>query len=204
MDEIWFEGKRFTKFGNYWRSARKFLHRAIWESHNGPIAKGDHVHHIDGDRENNDISNLECKSGREHLSDHHTGHTRRPDAAIKAGVEWRKTEEGKSFMSEMGRRNQEFMRKDREFVCECCAKQFIARDTGGNRFCSGACKAKHRRYSGVDKVECTCVQCGTLFKTEKFRPSLCCSKGCGRKMWLSTPEGKEHLENLASRKRSKK
>ena len=89
MDEIWFDGKRFTKFGNYWRRSRKFLHRAIWEKANGPIPKGCHVHHKDGDRENNDLGNLEIKDGRRHISDHQKGHARDPVWAYAPQKRWR-------------------------------------------------------------------------------------------------------------------
>ena len=58
MDEIIFNGVRYTRFGKYFRSARKFLHRAIWESANGPIPVGHHIHHLDGDPSNNVLGNL--------------------------------------------------------------------------------------------------------------------------------------------------
>lgn len=50
-----------------------YLHRRIWEQKNGPIPEGFHIHHIDGNKENNDISNLECISKGEHSRKTHTG-----------------------------------------------------------------------------------------------------------------------------------
>lgn len=46
-------------------------HRKIWEEANGPIPKdvfgrSYHIHHLDGDIENNDISNLLCLSAKDH------------------------------------------------------------------------------------------------------------------------------------------
>ena len=48
----------------------KTLHRLIWEKHNGGIPKGYQVHHIDGNKLNNDISNLQLLSAEEHTTFH--------------------------------------------------------------------------------------------------------------------------------------
>lgn len=203
MDEITYKLRRYTKFGNYYRSSRKFLHRAVWEDAHGPIPAGFHIHHKDGNRDNNSIENLEAVDGSDHLSAHHKGHTRRPDEAIAAQAIWRETAEGKSFLAEMGRRNHHYMRNDGQFVCQCCGKKFVAQITGGNRFCSAKCKAKQRRIDGTDLVPATCKVCEKEFMADRFRPQKTCSRSCGRKLWLSTTEGVAHLERLASAKRRK-
>lgn len=51
-------------------------YRKIWESFNGPIPKDDdgrsyEIHHIDGNRDNNDISNLLCISIKNHYDIHY-------------------------------------------------------------------------------------------------------------------------------------
>ena len=43
-----------------------YLHRYIWQKHNGEIPKGFDVHHKDGNKLNNDIDNLDCISRSEH------------------------------------------------------------------------------------------------------------------------------------------
>lgn len=50
-------------------------YRKIWEDANGPIPKDElgrsyEIHHIDGNRKNNDLSNLMCVSIREHYEIH--------------------------------------------------------------------------------------------------------------------------------------
>lgn len=45
---------------------RRLLHRVIWEEVNGAIPEGFDVHHIDRDRSNNQIINLEIMSHSEH------------------------------------------------------------------------------------------------------------------------------------------
>jgi len=50
-------------------------YRWLWEKHNGPIPKDENgisyqIHHIDGNHDNNDLSNLMCVSLDEHIKIH--------------------------------------------------------------------------------------------------------------------------------------
>jgi hypothetical protein len=52
------------------------IYRKIWEDHNGPIPRDEEgrtfeIHHIDGNRQNNDISNLACLSILDHYNIHY-------------------------------------------------------------------------------------------------------------------------------------
>lgn len=66
----WFNGKKFTLRNNgyYGRTTgdRGMMHRYVWQHYNGEIPEQHDVHHIDGDKTNNDISNLECLPKSEH------------------------------------------------------------------------------------------------------------------------------------------
>ncbi|WJJ56810.1 HNH homing endonuclease [Staphylococcus phage vB_SAP01] len=46
------------------------VHRLIYEYFIGNIPKGYHIHHIDGNKQNNCIDNLECVSPSEHTTHH--------------------------------------------------------------------------------------------------------------------------------------
>lgn len=50
----------------YVRIGQKYEHRIVWENYNGKIPKGYVVHHKDGNRQNNDINNLELLSKLDH------------------------------------------------------------------------------------------------------------------------------------------
>lgn len=57
----------FTRGENKGRS----LHRVIMEKHIGrKLGRNEHVHHIDGNKRNNDISNLELMSASNHAAHH--------------------------------------------------------------------------------------------------------------------------------------
>lgn len=67
------DGIKFYSSGNgYLKNTEKglWLHRYIWEKYNGPIPEGYVIHHKDHNKLNNDISNLEMISDREHRLEH--------------------------------------------------------------------------------------------------------------------------------------
>ncbi len=49
---------------------QRLAQRIVWEQENGPIPAQHEVHHIDGDKLNNDLSNLQCLSLSEHRRIH--------------------------------------------------------------------------------------------------------------------------------------
>lgn len=88
-------------------------YRKIWEDANGAIPKDElgrsyEIHHIDGNRENNDLNNLKCVSIEEHYQIHYQQKDYASCSLILAkmsfGTErffgWNHTEETKRKMSE--------------------------------------------------------------------------------------------------------
>jgi hypothetical protein len=46
-------------------------HRRVWIEHHGEIPKDHCIHHINGNKKDNRIENLECLSRKEHALRHH-------------------------------------------------------------------------------------------------------------------------------------
>lgn len=65
--EIKHDGRRYA---HYWDEAGRYRtfyrYRWVWMQHHGVIPEGCHIHHIDHDPANDDISNLVMLTGREH------------------------------------------------------------------------------------------------------------------------------------------
>ena len=69
------------KEGNH----HKLLHRLIFEKFHGSIPEGYIIHHVDGDKFNNCILNLELLSFREHMIHHDKGNDTKLVKLIKDG-----------------------------------------------------------------------------------------------------------------------
>lgn len=71
-----FNGVKYYMANNgyfYCRSKgiQRLMHRAVWEHYNGPITGTGHIHHIDSDRSNNKIENLELVDQSSHMKKHY-------------------------------------------------------------------------------------------------------------------------------------
>lgn len=191
---IWFDNLKFTrdeKTGYYLNSTiRKRLHRYIWEYHNGDIPKGHHIHHIDGDKNNNDIDNLKLVKaskhakihGKERFKNNKEWFAKFHPKGIKDAIEWHKSKEGKEWHKKQYQKTKHRLHEKKKFTCEYCSKEYIAEDTGKNRFCSNKCKSAWRRKSGIDDEERSCVVCGNTFKINKYSKTETCSGSCASKL----------------------
>lgn len=146
---------------NYFLSTKKVfgskritLHRYTWIKNKGDIPFGFHIHHVDGNTANNEISNLRCVSPREHIASHWS--KERSDFAkkniknvIKKASEWSRTKEGKRRRNEIGKNNAHFMldRPIKTLNCDLCGNEFNTRGNGQDRWCHKNCRQKALRWS---------------------------------------------------------
>lgn len=189
---IYFNGLKFTrddKTGYYLNSTiRKRLHRYVWEFHHGPMPKGYHIHHIDYNKSNNDISNLELMHGKRHVTLHGLERAKEQyekmvenldiNARPKA-IEWHKSQDGRAWHKEHYERTKEKLHKTERKQCEQCGDFFEGRPY--NKFCSNKCKAKWRRDNGLDDIEKVCEYCGKTFTSNKYAKKRFCSRSCAIK-----------------------
>ena len=166
--------------GHYFKSRGLLLHREIWKDSVGEIPDGFQIHHVDGDKHNNSVENLECLS----FVDHRKRHRGQCSDAQRASLEkirpltkeWHASAEGREWHRVHGI---EVMknRKPITHKCENCGNDF--EDISHHaRFCSNACKSAWRRRSGVDNVKKDCVICGTGFSSNKYSKITTCSYKC--------------------------
>ena len=161
------------------------MHRDVWSFHNGEIPKGHHIHHIDGDVTNNDISNLKLMEASKHLSmELKKRHQENPEwskefhaKGIEMAKEWHKSPEGREWHKQHGveayaKRTPVLM------VCQKCHKEYETTKMANSKFCSNNCKSASRKASGVDDVKRICVVCSTEFTANKYNTQTKCKRGC--------------------------
>jgi len=194
-----FNGRVYHKYESqpYYKSGRRSLHRDVWSFHHGPIPPKHHVHHLDGDRDHNDIANLACMLDTDHLTYH--GALPPSERKIAAGranqhkmMEWHSSPEGIEWHRQHA--HEVWARQTpASYTCQQCGKPFESMKHGARvRFCSNACKSAWRRASGVDLIEKPCGLCGTPFKSERHAKVRFCSKSCARKDFMAGIPPREH------------
>jgi hypothetical protein len=155
LQVISFDGKRYRKYGTYFtrgaNGTTEYLHRAVWQHHNGPIPAGVHIHHKDGNPDNNAIENLEAIDGREHVREHglvapHLKSQERLallDRIREASHESRRTEENRAKASAKARVYAASL--SIAIVCAECGTPAIAHN-GRAKYCSKRCCSRaHER-----------------------------------------------------------
>ena len=159
------------------------MHRYIWEQVNGSIPKGYDIHHIDHNKDNNDISNLELMPSIRHKQVHGLELTEEQrqfyrdnlnNNARPKAIEWHKTKEASKWHKEQYKVSLG-ARKPTIMVCEYCNKEYETLSNGANRFCSNKCKSAYRRESGVDNEKRKCIVCGNEFECNKYSKKQKCN-----------------------------
>lgn len=213
VDEIVFQGIKFRRYPDsdrrdlrmYYkpgitdrRDGVKDLHVEIWMAAHGDVPEGHHIHHIDEDSTNNDLENLECIPGPEHLSGHNKGAARLTSEKHLAHLaeirpltkKWHGSKEGRKWHVEHAKEGW----KDRQpelRVCAQCGEGFYTHDVGRpTRFCSNACKSAWRRDSGIDDEVRICVVCASVFEVNRYIKKDTCSRSCTAKLrWKNRKSG---------------
>lgn len=188
----WFNGYRFTRdddTGYYLNSTlRMRMHRYVWEFHNGKIPRGCEVHHIDGDKANNAIENLQLMTRSDHAKLHAKNLTDEQRSRLRANLaerampkarEWHASEKGKDWHREHYRVMSDALHVKEKYRCDNCGREFEANKRTGNHFCCNACKSAWRRNSGIDDEARVCPICGSKFRANKYSKTVTCGRHCG-------------------------
>lgn len=174
-----FNGEKYyrRKDGKYYVKARndgeRYLHRAVFAWHEGPIPKGLHIHHKDHDQTNNQYSNLEALSRYARRA----GQLKGLEAGRDKAIEWHKSEEGMGWHRKRGDAMTGVPKnKSVPCVCKYCQKEFLS--VRSSDFCSRNCKTAERYHSGIDHEERSCGECGGPFRANKYSSTSFCSRSC--------------------------
>ena len=205
-----FLGLRYYRCGGengYFRrsanAGEKILHRVVWIYYHGAIPDKFDVHHVDGNRANNQIENLRLLSRREH----HRLHNRNASPELMEyrkkhmeeirplASEWHRSPEGRAWhrLHAAKKKKQNYHK-----ICQHCGREFDA-VYEYTLFCSKACKAAARRASGVDGETRCCVICGEPFTVSRYSRAACCSRKCGAVLACRNRENRKRLLSDSSK-----
>jgi hypothetical protein len=160
MEHQFHYNKKFyqDKKTGYWISTTEPRIRAhvwVWKYHNGEIEKGLHIHHKDENKSNNDISNLECISVKNHLLKHDSDQRRKNNLKHIESIrpltkEWHASKEGLEWHKKHGHKT---WNERKLFIINClmCGSK-IETKTYHQKYCHQNCKAKHARRLLKSKI----------------------------------------------------
>lgn len=167
-----------------------YLHREKLRLHLGLTEeqmKGYDVHHIDGNKDNNDISNLKLITKEEHREIHNKrNENSKRHVCRKCGrTYWSSVSKSVNICDRcdsslaIGGSSMVTIKK----ICKYCGAEYETKGMNRNRskFCSNKCKSAYRRASKVDDIEKVCAYCGKKFKTNKYSGAIYCSGHCAVK-----------------------
>jgi hypothetical protein len=143
--------KRILALSNPYRRLNRngktvYLHRHVWEQAYGDIPNGWHIHHKDGNRENNSLANLELVSRQRHFGLHDE---REPKLCKRCGIRFHARKRQMFCTQLCGKLYRDHIRSQaRRAVlkkCKRCGKSF-----SGLRwdavFCSSKCQ-RNRKHT---------------------------------------------------------
>lgn len=162
MNKIEFNGIMYYKKTNgYYQCAitkkrdkqgiERYLHRAVWKFYKGDIPKGMQIHHIDENKDNNDISNLALLTAKEHMKHHNTSerltkwwHSEYGKKANKKGIKlaklWHASEDGYKWHSE--HQKESIKKMVIEELCKECGKVFTTFKDKRHQYICRKCRDK--------------------------------------------------------------
>lgn len=192
MKAIIIDGLRFVRDDKrgYHRNncTRKYLHRYLYEKEHGELPSNIHVHHIDHDRSNNDLSNLMAMSIEDHMAYHGNNMSdERLDASRRnmeqnarpAAIAWHQSEDGRAWHARHYEQTKGALHARRTYECKQCGREFESVREG---YCTNACKAAYRRASGIDNITLICPICDEVYETDKYRQAETCSRSCANRL----------------------
>jgi len=191
---IYVDGFRWCLSKDYYkRSVFISLHRHVWERKNGPIPDGHHIHHIDGNKKNNSIENLECLSE----SDHHKKHWKEnyEKMALHLAKNRRIYERSDAQRESFSKWSKKFWvdKEATEVECPICKKKSFCKMPTLFKKCRKCQKDTH--YAD-NQVERACKLCNIKFICYKYSHTFTCSQKCAVRSGWATKRQRNELASI--------
>ena len=129
--------------GFYFQHKASRLHRVVWQSERGPVPEGHHVHHVNGDRADNRLANLELMDGSDHVGLHAAERTPARVAAAQRALprliagNARLTAEQRAEAARLGWLT---TKRDHLVICQTCGCEVLTPVPSRTKFCGLNCR----------------------------------------------------------------
>ena len=193
-----FNGMKFRKLKNNKYKTDELLHRVFYQYYCGDIPKGNEIHHIDNNSENNDIENLICLTKAEHTRAHFETQTgrfaKREMTCEMCGQKFIARYHGNNrFCSDQCRQKARRIECREIRICAFCGKPFEIENYEKVTHCSVSCVQKDRRKNSYEEI--ICPVCGKKFTAMKHLHQKYCSKECAHKFLAAQGHVTRHCLN---------
>ncbi len=118
------------------------LHVDVWTFFNGKIPTGHEIHHVDGNKSNNEIENLQCMSKAEHTRLHMLARPLIKHVCEKCGREFFSRSPNAKLCSNRCNRAAWVAAHQEERVCVICGRKFSTYYERNSQTCSPSCRSK--------------------------------------------------------------
>lgn len=180
------------KRGYYYTSIG--VHQAVWRYYCGDIPFDFNIHHVNENKADNDIENLQIKSRSEHAYEHGQRSDKKTFTCVVCGKEFeaspRSCRDNPCCSTRCRAQKNRKPFKDVKEVRQCivCGKSFLTSKYRDAQTCSPHCTAllaRQSRREGTSKQKYSertesrqCVVCGNTFITRAIHKTKCCSQKC--------------------------
>lgn len=163
-------------------------HTWVWKHFHKIIPKGYHVHHINEDKSDNNIENLELIKASRHMSLHMQDPIRKQQAREAAEKirpltkAWHRSAEGHAWHQYHAEKQKFGKWEARKLECKQCKSEYETTKRSQSYFCSNKCKSAWRRKAGLDNIVKKCLICDKEFIIHKYKQTKTCGRACGTKL----------------------
>lgn len=168
------------------------VHQAVWRYYCGDIPFDFNIHHVNGNKDDNQIENLQMKSRADHAREHGRHTPKQKFICVVCGKEFEATNKGTNQTcsdSCRTKKNRKTTTHPKELrICVMCGKEFYTDKYSDHKACSPHCGSllarqsrregvTHQKYEEPTEVR-QCVICGKTFTARKRSKTRFCSQAC--------------------------
>ena len=188
-----FDGVVFhTDRSGHYVTASTGIHRFVWQYYHGEIPDGYHIHHVDENKTNNAVENLQCMTKQDHQSLHNKQPFYEERVCRTCGKIFIVQKACQKLAMYCSKKCQSKVNR----ICSLCGEEFLTTSYKPAEHCRSSARKvswEKRRAQNPIRPSCQkrCPICGKSFVVKPgHEKTQCCSRSCGHKLqWQTRKSG---------------